>query len=277
MQRFSVSGPVGRISGLRRVEYAAGDLPVVFVHGINGTATQWLPVADHVADREIVAVDLRGHGDSQPGGSYGAVDYAADVDAVMSALNIARAHLVGSSFGGAVCVTLAANMPESVASLTIIGGALNVAGNADPDDAIATLRRIGLEPFLAQIAAVSFGPGADDSAIRELVRLAAHRDVAVVEQILRAALTADVSTAAAQTTAPARVLTGAYDTTCPPALGAKLAAALHTGCTLLPDVGHMAHLEDPALVAAQLLDHIQSESHNDYRRIRGDYRAIRGS
>jgi pimeloyl-ACP methyl ester carboxylesterase len=269
VRRFLVQGPVGRISGLWR-DGDSPRLPVVFVHGINGAAAQWSPVTDHVAGRRIVAVDLRGHGDSQPGGSYGAADYAADVGAAMSALGITRAHLVGASFGGGVCVMLAATEPNSVASLTIIGGALSVADMADAEAAVAALRRVGPESFFDQAAADSFGPSADDEVVRESVRLAAHRDQAVIEQILRAAFAADVSPAAARALVPALVLTGEHDRTCPPALGSVLAAALRTECVVLAGLGHMAHVEDPRQVAGLLVEHMQkAESPSEIRAVRG--------
>lgn len=267
MRRCFVTGPAGCISCL----WAEGDSPrppVVFVHGINGAAEQWSLVAHHVADRGVVAIDLRGHGDSEPGDSYGAADYAADVSAAMSALGITRAHLVGASFAAGVCVTLAATEPHRVASLTLVGGALSVA--ADADAVVAELRRLGAESFFEQAAAVSFGPNADDDMRRESVRLAACRDQTVIVRILRAALAADVSAAAARVAVPARVLTGEHDRTCPPALGAALATALHTDCLVLPGLGHMAHVEDPRQVAGLLAEHIhQVDSTSAAAAVRG--------
>ncbi|WP_322860913.1 alpha/beta fold hydrolase [Mycobacterium europaeum] len=255
MRRRFVAGPAGRLSCLW-AESGSARTPLVFVHGINGVAEQWSPVARLMAGRGLLAVDLRGHGDSAPGGRYEAADYAADVSAAMSALGITRAHLVGASFGAGVCVTLAATEPDRAASLTLIGGALSVAGTADAEAAVAELRRLGAESFFEQAAAASFGPDADEEMLRQSVRLAAFRDEAVIERILRAALAADVSAAAARATAPARVLTGEHDRTCPPELGAALATALRTDCMVLAGLGHMAHIEDPHRIAALLEEHI---------------------
>lgn len=255
LERITTPGPVGDISVLHGgVE--TGSLPAVFVHGINGAATQWFGVADAVTERRVIAVDLRGHGDSAPGGGYTAADYAADVVAAMSILGVARAHLVGTSFGAAVCMTLAADEPERVASLSLLGGALSVTATADADAAIAALHRDGAEAFFTQAAAAAFGPAADAAMLRESVRLAAGRDLAVIEQVLRAAFTSDVSAVAGRVVAPARVMTGDHDLTCPPELGAQLATALHTRCSLLPGLGHMAHLEAPRQIAELLVEHL---------------------
>jgi pimeloyl-ACP methyl ester carboxylesterase len=253
VRRHTVQGAVGPLSCLCW-DRDGSRTPVVFVHGINGAGEQWLPLAGHIADRRVVAVDLRGHGDSAAGGCYGAADYAADISAAMSALGIGCAHLVGASFGASVCVTLAATEPQRAASLTLLGGALCI--DTDADAAVAQLHTLGAESFFTHAAATAFGPNADDAMRHESVRLAARRDETVIAQVLRAALCADVSAAAARVAAPARVLTGELDHTCAPALGAQLAAALHTDLTVLPGLGHMAHLEDPARVAALLTEHI---------------------
>jgi len=248
VQRFSVAGPVGTITGVRLVRDGAAA-PVVFVHHINGAAEQWTPVMERIAGRTSVAVDLRGHGDSQPGGCYGAADYAADVTAAMNELGIARAHLVGASFGAGVCVTLAAESPQRVASIVAIGGALSAGDTVDVDAVVADLHRRGPAAFFEQMATASFAAGADERLLRDAVRLAVGKDPGTTELILRAAFSANVAEAAAQVDATALVLTGEHDHTCPPALGVALAEWLGTRCRVLPGRGHLLHLEDPALVA----------------------------
>lgn len=250
MERFSLPGPAGAVSGMRRAGSGRG-IPAVFVHNINGAAEQWAPLMRRLTDRTLIAVDLRGHGFSDPGGSYAAADYAADVAAVLDGFGITRAHLVGASFGGSTIVTLAATRPATVQSVTVIGGALGVAINSET--VVAELHSVGLTAFFQRFAALSFAPGTDDALLADAVRWAVRNDTAAVEQIIRAAFSADISAAAARVVAPALVLTGEHDHTCPPTLGAALAAALGAECRVLPGRGHMAHLEDPVLLA-RLID-----------------------
>ncbi|HEU4363359.1 MAG TPA: alpha/beta hydrolase [Mycobacterium sp.] len=252
LERFSIVGPVGRISGLRRT-CGEPTAPVVFVHHINGAAEQWSGVIDALPGRSSVAVDLRGHGHSESGGTYGAGDYAADVAAAMAGLGIPRAHLVGASFGGGVCVTLAAVEPARVESVVVVGGALRAADPANADAAVADLHRLGPIAFFEMAAEMSFAPDTEAELLSDAVRLAAHRDIGTVENVIRAAFSADVSAAAERVSVPALVLTGEYDQTCPPGHGAALATALGAECRVLPGRGHLAHIEDPVLIA-RLLD-----------------------
>jgi pimeloyl-ACP methyl ester carboxylesterase len=104
-------------------ETGAGRL-VVLVPGIGDTRAQYrFLVPELVATgHRVVAMDLRGLGESDTGFSdYSAAAVGADVVALLRELGAGPAHLVGQSMGaGAVCWA-AAEAPELVASLTLIG------------------------------------------------------------------------------------------------------------------------------------------------------------
>lgn len=255
VERVTVAGAAGPVSVLRRVTASRGT-PVLLIHGVNGAACQWSEVIERLADRPLFAIDLRGHGQSAPASSYDAGDYATDVLAVLDHFSLPHIHLVGTSFGGGVAVTVAARHPALVRSVMVLGGALSVAGMADVDLLAAELRRLGPTAFFEQVAAASFAPATDETLVRESVALAASRDVDTIERILRDALTADVSDAAATVRTTALVLTGEHDQTCPPELGAVFARALRGRHDVLPGHGHMAHVEDPALIAKRIDQHL---------------------
>ncbi|GFG73192.1 alpha/beta fold hydrolase [Mycobacterium botniense] len=252
VEQFCVAGPVGRVGGLRCAGEHPG-IPAVFVHPINGAAEHWSAVMRRLSGRPVISVDLRGHGRSQPGGGYGAADYAADVEAVMNGLGIPHAHLVGASFGASAALMLAALRPQRVVSVTAIGGALRV--DLDADAAVRELHTLGPAAFFTKFAKVSFAPGTDPRVLADTVAWATRADISVTEQIIRAAFAADISAIVGRVVAPALVLTGAQDRTCPPAAGAALAAALGTECRVLDGHGHLLHLEDPELVARLVDDH----------------------
>src|SRR5882672_1127025 len=70
-----------------------------------------------------IAVDLRGYGLSDhPGGSgaYTLDAYSADVDAVLDALGLPTASLLGQSMGGGLALRYALSRPERVTSLSLI-------------------------------------------------------------------------------------------------------------------------------------------------------------
>lgn len=253
-ERAVVAGPAGSVSALhRRLDLTSP--PVILIHGLNGGAEQWSAVIEHLDDWPVIAVDLRGHGRSGHAASYTPKNYVADVLAVLEHFAVSAAHVVGASLGGAVATTLAAGSSVLVRSMTIVGGAPSIATETDVESGISALRGMGAEAFFTQLANASFAPDTDDTVREAAVRLAADKDVATIERIMRDAAEVDVSEAAATVDVPCLVLTGEHDQTCPPDLGAALAAALRGRHQVLPGQGHMVHLEDPALTAGIIADH----------------------
>jgi pimeloyl-ACP methyl ester carboxylesterase len=120
------------------------------------------------------------------------------------------------------------------------------------------LREVGaLDFFRGMLGQASFAPGTDPALIEEAAQQAANgRDVDVIADVVRVAFAADASAAVAAVKAPALVLTGEHDMTCPRPAGEQLAAALGTDLVLLDGLGHMAMVEDPAAVAAEVSPHL---------------------
>ncbi|MCB2052756.1 MAG: acetoin dehydrogenase dihydrolipoyllysine-residue acetyltransferase subunit [Geminicoccaceae bacterium] len=119
----TVETGAGRI---RYLEAGGGDaLPLIFIHGFGGDYLSWmLNQAELSADRTAYAIDLPGHGGSTKAVGQGDVgSLTAAVCAFMQAMDIARAHLVGHSLGGAIALDMVRNHPELVASATLIAPA----------------------------------------------------------------------------------------------------------------------------------------------------------
>jgi len=105
------------------LEWSDEGVPLVLVHGFGNEAHIWDDFAPRVAPHyRTVAVDLRGHGDSDhdPEGRYDYDHHVADLEAVTSALGIDRLVLVGHSFGGRTATIFAAKHPERMAGLVIV-------------------------------------------------------------------------------------------------------------------------------------------------------------
>ncbi len=93
------------------------------VHGILGSAANWRSfvrrlvdtsdVASPVANVRWILVDLRGHGESEPGEPpHTVAACAADLRALASALGVSVEVVIGHSFGGKVALAFAANNPS---------------------------------------------------------------------------------------------------------------------------------------------------------------------
>jgi hypothetical protein len=89
-----VNGPAGR---LNVVEHGAGGVPVLFIHSLAGKCPTAEAQVDYAGrSRRAIAIDLRGHGQSEFREAAGLrpVDYADDIRAVLDALTVRHATLV---------------------------------------------------------------------------------------------------------------------------------------------------------------------------------------
>jgi pimeloyl-ACP methyl ester carboxylesterase len=109
--------------------------PVVMLHGLNVQCHTWDPFARELAGRHhVIAMDMRGHGDSDWARSgYRVRSMARDVHGLIDALGLGPVQLVGHSAGVRVAIAVAGEKPETVSRL-----ALSDAGPANsPSGAVA--------------------------------------------------------------------------------------------------------------------------------------------
>src|SRR5438067_13431545 len=106
---------------LHVVEQGQGD-PVLWLQGLNAPAAAWAAQLAHFAhSHRSIAPDARGVGASDaPPPPYTTREMALDALAVLDALGVDRAHLVGLSLGGAVAQELALAHPERIRSLALL-------------------------------------------------------------------------------------------------------------------------------------------------------------
>jgi pimeloyl-ACP methyl ester carboxylesterase len=101
-----------------------GTGPDVFlIHGVTGDLSIWFLCEAMGAlgpSFRVTAYDLRGHGHSDvPPDGYTSADQAGDVLAIMDALEIERAALLGHSFGGVIATHAAVLYPDRIDALVL--------------------------------------------------------------------------------------------------------------------------------------------------------------
>ncbi|WP_165907639.1 alpha/beta fold hydrolase [Primorskyibacter sedentarius] len=109
-------------NGLSLSTLSAGEpsaQQILFIHGSPGRAEEWRPYLENCpADQYRIAVDRAGYGESQPSAPCPTI--AAQADAIAPLLT-PRCIIVGYSYGGSVALQLAADHPDLVAGLLLVG------------------------------------------------------------------------------------------------------------------------------------------------------------
>lgn len=103
--------------------YDAGDgPPVLLLHGWPQHAWCWRHVIPLLADRHrVLAPDLRGFGWSDaPGRGYNGLAFGSDAIALLDALEIERAHLIGHDWGGFAAFAAGIAAPQRIASMVVL-------------------------------------------------------------------------------------------------------------------------------------------------------------
>ena len=96
--------------------------PLVLLHGIGRVAHTFDHLAGHfAADYRVIAVDMRGHGDSgwSPAGEYTVRDYVRDIEAIAERLDLRNIVIWGNSTGGRVAQMFAGLQADRVAAVIV--------------------------------------------------------------------------------------------------------------------------------------------------------------
>ena len=118
-----VSAETARVNGIDlhyRVT-GAGE-PLVLLHGFGSCAAEWASTADALAKSyRIIAIDLRGHGQStNPSGRFTHRQSAEDVRALLDRLGIKQARAAGFSSGGMTLLHLAVKYPDRLTKMVVV-------------------------------------------------------------------------------------------------------------------------------------------------------------
>jgi pimeloyl-ACP methyl ester carboxylesterase len=245
---------------------ADNGTPVVLVMGLGGDCTAWPFQLAALAPRHRVLVfDNRGAGRSDaPQVPYTTPGMAADLLALLDALDVERAHLVGLSLGGAIAQEAVLAAPARFASLQLHATWAGPHPYFRALVAAVRVARVGLdsEGFYRALSVWLFAPtsfATQPELIELVVQRAVHHPYPVArDAYLRqtdAVLAHDARDRLHQIRCPTLVGVGSQDLITPPFLAEELARAI-PGARLssLPDAGHGALWEVPEAFNQTCLD-----------------------
>lgn len=257
------------LAGPRLSFMAAGPAsgpPVLLLHGIAANSTGWrFPLAALAeAGFRAVAWNAPGYFLSHPfrAEAPSASDYADVLAALMDALGIGQADLVGSSFGSLVALRFAARHPQRTGRLVLFGTSRGQRWKSAEERArLLAMRQAqaaaGGLAVAAERAAALVAPGSGAEVLALVRRMLAATDAAALLPSARCSDATDTLEDAPMVRAPALLVVGEEDRVNPPEVSRALAAAMPAArLVLLAGVGHLPELEAPHTANRLLLAHL---------------------
>ena len=127
---------------LRATQWWGEGVPVLLLHGLASSRRFWDLVVPGLLGLRVVALDQRGHGDSQrPPGPYDGAAVLGDALTALDALGLSRVVVVGHSWGATTALRLAASAPDRVLAVVAIDGGLGL-GQDDGSSRAETRQRL---------------------------------------------------------------------------------------------------------------------------------------
>jgi len=250
--RFAVAGSdVYAYTGTR--PFVAALPTVVFLHGAAHDHSVWLLQSRYLAHhgRNVLAVDLPGHGRSG-GDALASVEAIADwIPALLDAAGVGAAALVGHSMGSLAVLECAARHPERATRIALLGPA------APMPVAESLLEAAKQNDHLAYelITGWSYSPGKQLGGNKVPGVWLVGNAMRLLERSRPGVLATDLAAcnqyaaglaAAARIRSPALVVVGARDIMAPPRNAKDLVRALPDARVVdLPDCGHALMAEQP--------------------------------
>lgn len=243
------------------------EAPVVFSHSLFFDSDMFAHQATALSDRfRVLRYDHRGQGRSAAAGTQDELDMdvlTADLSALLSELDIARAHVAGNSMGGFIALRMAARHPEQTVSGIVMGSSAEAEHRrAEFEPLVEHMKQHGTADVIDTLMYIMFGDAslaldaADERGNERdrwrsyMLDLDASIGMAAHGVIHRTAVLEEL----ADTEVPLLVLAGETDHAYEQALSERIAqTAPRATSQVIEGAGHSVALERPEAVNAAIL------------------------
>ena len=254
-------------NGLRLSYVELGDPkgePLLLLHGYTDSSRSWSLVAPYLSKYRLLIPDQRGHGNSDaPLCCYGPTQFADDARLFLDAMGVEKAAVAGHSLGSMIAISLAADHPQRVSRIILVGSTAltpvnrgdwlyeNVAALKAPYDRSSQF----LRDWHPANQPTPVDPAFADAVMEELLRIPLH----VWRGVMRELAAVPVGRHAADVKAPVLVLSGGKDPLFPAAHHASLLKAFpNADAQVFPELGHNPNWERPKDIAAAMARFLES-------------------
>lgn len=242
--------------------------PILLIHGFPLNRSMWDPQVEALSrDCRMIAVDLRGHGESEtPLWRYSMDIFADDLSSLLNHLSIDRAVIAGFSMGGYVAFAFYRRHRARVQGLILVDTRPqpdSPEGQQGRFKMAQTARKEGAHPIaetmLPKLLSEKTRQGRTDTVDRVRTMITRTDRIGIAGDLMAMADRPDSVPTLDEIKCPTLVIVGEQDGLTPPA-DAKLMADRIEGAKLvtIPDAAHLTPLEQPEAVNRAIKDFLKS-------------------
>ena len=263
-----------QINGINLFYTDQGEgVPLVFIHAFPLSSAMWEPqIKQFSQNYRVVAIDLRGHGESDASlWNFTLDDYAEDIHALLTHLNIKQAVFIGLSMGGYTLFSLYRKFPELVKAMVLA----DTRAQADTEEAKAgrfamaqTAYQQGPEAIAEMMTPKILAPSTIEhrkdivDRIRNIVLK--NKASGIIVDLMAMAHRPDSTTLLSQVSCPTLIIVGDQDVATPPPEAQYMKDRIPDSTLVtIPQAGHMSNLEQPVAFNRALSEFFSESAHFD--------------
>ncbi|MBM4326167.1 MAG: alpha/beta fold hydrolase [Deltaproteobacteria bacterium] len=239
----------------RPQDFERSGLSVVFIHGTGGDREDWRAQLDGLwTVANMIAIELPGHGQSEPPGESSVDAYARWVGDFVETLGLERVMLFGCSLGSAIAQWIALQSPSWLEALGVVGGGARLRVHPAFLDGVLQDSEKAMKDFAA-FAVASQG---SEAVLNETLRKFMRNPASLIHGDLTACNEFDVMERVAEIVVPTLIVVGEEDRLTPPKYARYLHDRIaHSSLNVISAAGHVAMMEKPEEFNRVLADFVK--------------------
>lgn len=165
--------------------------PLIFIHGFPFNKSSWQPQLESLqSEARVIAYDLRGFGQSEPGNEKASIQlYADDLIKLMDALDLKKAIVCGLSMGGYILLNAVDRYPERFKAIILSDTQCLADSDEGKEKRYATIKEIdekGLEPFTEKFLKAAFSKHASPETVQKIKQVILSNSPKTIQAALAA-------------------------------------------------------------------------------------------
>ncbi len=244
--------------------------PIIFISGLGGDHYAWLPVAEILSQQhyQVIVFDNRGVGQTDiPQGPYTGKQMAADTIALMDALKIDRAHIVGNSMGGMITQYIGIHYPNRAIKLVLDSTIAKISARLKffNSTILQILQQTDFPTLMQMIVLYMFTANffEDNAKVANFLELVASNPYPLTATGLQGQINLcdnhDTTEQLSKITNPCLVLAGDADLLVPSTNSNQIATSIpNATLKIFSNASHCWYIEDPASYCKELMAFLNS-------------------